>query len=191
LHRDPIKIHPEIAPATAGMILDHLAGFASLPAQRAEVSAAFKKLEISESEIRRCGEFVPGERSRFEIAKAEAFVLLAIFWDNMQSPIHDHEQSDCGFRVIAGEVEETRFRIVEGDLVRPIATRVMLPGESAKSTAGAIHRLGVPRNKSGQSITLHAYCPILGFDSMAIYLEVDAAAADRLDRARDRASDRA
>lgn len=169
------------------MILDHLAPYASLPAQQAEVSAAFKRIEIVESEIRRCGDFVPGERSRFEIARAEAFILLAIFWDNMQSPIHDHEQSDCGFRVIAGAVEETRFRIVESNLVRPIATRVMLPGESAKSTAGAIHRLGVPRNTSGQSITLHAYCPILGFDSMAIYREVDAVEAGRLDRARDRA----
>lgn len=173
LHPDAITIHRAISPVSRKVILDHLGSVAAMPPRQAEVSAAFKQFTIGEAELRRCGRFVPGERARYVIAKAEAWILLAIFWDSMQSPIHDHDESDCGFRVIAGEVEETRFKVVEDGLVRPIATRLIHPGETAKSAAEAIHRLGLPRRKTGQSITLHVYCPILGFDAMGIYREID------------------
>jgi|GEM_PF-3533591 len=191
LHSDPIQIHPEISPKTRGVILSHLRPFASLPARKNEASAAFKAFTIDESEIRRCGHFVPGERSRFVVAQAEAWILLAIFWDNMQSPIHDHDQSDCGFRVIAGEVEETRYALVEGDLVRPVATRLLVANETAKSTGESIHRLGVPTGQSGQSITLHLYSPILGFDAMGIYRESDDVVVnnDRVQRSMIRSTD--
>lgn len=173
MQSDPIQIHPEISLQTKEMILNHLGPFSSLPARQDEVSAAFKSVTIDEAELRRCGHFAHGERTRFEIAKAEAWILLAIFWDSVQSPIHDHHQSDCGFHVISGDVEETRYKIVEDDLVQPVATRLLKPGESAKSAGGSIHCLGAPRGKPGQSITLHLYCPILGFDAMGIYRAVD------------------
>lgn len=156
------------------MIHTHLGPFAQLPDNKAEASKAFKHIEIDEAELRRCGHFEHGLRTRIEIAKAEAWILLAIFWDNMQSPIHDHDSSDCGFHVIAGDVEETRYKIVKDDLVAPVATRLLKPGESAKSTGESIHTLGVPKGQAGQSITLHLYCPILGYDAMGIYREVDA-----------------
>ncbi|MCB9848586.1 MAG: cysteine dioxygenase family protein [Phycisphaeraceae bacterium] len=174
-------------PGTRELILGRLTPYAALPAKRDEVAEAFKRITISEAEARACGHFSPGERTRFEIAKAEAFVLLAIFWDNMQSPIHDHDESDCGFKVIAGDVEETRFKVVEGELVTPVATRRLKSGESARSTGESIHRLGVPRGEAGQSITLHLYCPILGYDAMGIYREVDEAGMKARSRQRDHA----
>lgn len=173
MHSDPIKIHPSVKPETREAILAGLSEFAALPARRAEVAQAFKNIDMTEEEIRGCGHFKHGERTRFEIAKAEAFIMLAIFWDNMQSPIHDHDESDCGFKVISGEVEETRYKLVEGNLVKPVARRILRVGEAGKSVGESIHKLGVPAGREGQSITLHLYCPILGYDAMATFVEIE------------------
>jgi len=172
---DPIKFHPQLSPESREVITDLLGDMSTLPAHRTEAGAAFKTLNISAQELRGCGGFVPGERSRHEIARSEAWVMLAIFWDGVKSPIHDHDESDCGFRVIDGEVEEMRYKVIEDDLVEPIATRILREGEFGKSVGSAIHTLGVPGPESGrQAITLHLYCPILGYDAMGIYQEIEA-----------------
>ncbi len=173
MQSDPLSIHPNLTPASKALIREQLSGFTDHPAPQKDVAEAFRRLEIPADELRRCGGFIPGERSRHEIARCDAWVILAIFWDNTMSPIHDHEQSDCGFHVIEGEVEETRYKVIKDDIVRPIATRILQPGEMGRSRAEAIHCLGNPRKSGGQSITLHLYCPILGYDSMGIYREVD------------------
>ena len=169
MHSDPLSIHPNLSPASKALIREQFSALTDDPAPQKEVADAFQRLEIPADELRRCGGFIPGERSRHEIAKCDAWVMLAIFWDNTKSPIHDHEQSDCGFHVVDGEVEETRYKVIKGDIVRPIATRILEAGEMGRSKADAIHCLGNPKATGGRSITLHLYCPILGYDSMGIY----------------------
>lgn len=141
---------------------------------QAGVSAALKALEIDAACVRRCAGFDHGNRVRCEIARAPGWVLLAMFWEETASPIHDHCASECGFRVIEGELEETRFACAGDDLARAVATRRLRVGDFTKTPGSTIHQLGTPQGVAGaRAISIHAYCPALCLETMGIFEATD------------------
>lgn len=131
------------------------------------VSKAFRELKIDVSTLLNCGSFDTCSYNRIEIASSDAWVLLALFWDDTKTCIHDHDQSECGFRILAGEIEETRYTQLASGKVREIAKRRLPKGMQVSSHYDAIHCLSTLPGQ--QAISLHAYSPKLDLDEMNVY----------------------
>lgn len=184
-----IEFHPDLSDAVRARI-DALFGQWSASGSPPDaIAAAFKALDLTIEDITPCATWDEGDRVRCELARAPSFVLLALFWDRAITPIHDHDESDCGFRLLRGELEETRFRVVpsENDAdsddggaqkrVVEVARRLLPMGDVAKSSRGAIHRLRVPEGGPDRAVSLHAYSPALECECMGVYEEIAAGAS--------------
>jgi len=134
---------------------------------RASIARAFSRLNLDLSHLKACDCFSESCSQRCEIASTNDWVLLALLWDNCVTEIHDHEDSECGFTVLEGELEETRYAVVKGTRVREIAKRRLTPGTSGTSNLKAIHRLATLPGK--RAMSLHAYCPALDLEGMNVY----------------------
>ena len=88
-------------------------------------------------------------------------------WDDCKTKIHDHDDSECGFKVLEGELVETRFAVVEGETVREIAKRSLKLGTAGTSNRKAIHQLATLPGE--RAISLHAYSPALDCETMNVY----------------------
>lgn len=150
-------------------IAECLGECAELGADPRIVSESFRELEIGRDAIMGCGQFEKGAYNRIELASCEAWVLLALFWDSTETCIHDHDKSECGFRIISGELEETRFAKTSGDKVREVARRRLIEGVQVSSHCEAIHRLATLKGQ--RAISLHAYSPRLDLDDMCVFEE--------------------
>ncbi len=156
--------HGGLTAAGADMIEEAFGPLARDDAPREEVTEALRSLRLTGDDVRDCEPFHRGHRVRCELARTKAWVLLAILWDNTTTPIHDHCESECGFRILEGEVLETRFRC-EGDQASPAGGRVLLPGEFVTTPGCTVHQLSV----SGRAISIHAYAPALCLDDMQVF----------------------
>lgn len=168
---DHIRFHPELSDGARRTILRCLGGCSEHGADVNVVSAAFRDLEIERETILSCGSFDKGAYNRIELASCDAWVLLALFWDSTATCIHDHDQSECGFRIISGELEETRFAKVSGGKVREVARRILAEGMQVSSHCDAIHRLATHEDQ--RAISLHAYSPRLEAEDMNRFEEAE------------------
>ena len=168
---DHIRFHPELSDTARRTILRCLGGCSELGTDVNVVSAAFRDLEIQRETILSCGSFDQGSYNRIELASCEAWVLLALFWDSTETCIHDHDESECGFRIISGELEETRFAKVPGGKVREVARRKLTEGMQVSSHCEAIHRLATLDGQ--RAISLHAYSPRLDAEDMNRFEEAE------------------
>ena len=167
-----IEYHPNL-PADARARIEALLGeLGDEGTAPSEVSDAFEKLDLTIEDVRPCESYTPGDRVRCQLARTPAWVLLALFWDNAETCIHDHEESDCGFRLLEGDLHECRYKVVSGEQVSEVARRPLTMGEVNKSSRGFIHRLGVPQG-AGRAVSLHAYSPALDLEEMGVYQEID------------------
>ena len=160
-HAGVIEYHEHAGEALIAKIERALAGFTGCPEQPYEVAKAFRSLEFEAGELEACGCFEPECYGRHEIARSDAWVLLAMFWNNCETRIHDHCESECGFHVVRGELEETRFREQPDGSVRAIARRRLSEGGFGTSSRGAIHSLATTVESGHRAISVHAYCPVL------------------------------
>lgn len=142
---------------------------ALLGANPAVVSGAFPGLVIEREEILSCGSYAPAAYNRVELARCEAWILLALFWDNCATAIHDHHASECGFRILAGTLVETRFTRLASGQVREVARRSLTEGMLVSSHCEAIHRLATLPGE--RAVSLHAYSPRLAPEDMHVFEE--------------------
>jgi len=68
-------------------------------------------LKLDISHLKACDCFAECCYQRCEIASTDDWVLLALLWDDCATEIHDHDESECGFAVLEGILEETRYAI--------------------------------------------------------------------------------
>src|SRR5215213_2898773 len=86
----------------------------------------------------------PESYSRNSIARSEFAELLVMTWlPGQESPIHDHAGSQCGIRVLEGELTETLYRAVGSSVpaARKVAEAVWGPGMVTSSTLETIHKV--------------------------------------------------
>lgn len=135
----------------------------------AVVSGAFPHLDFDRDEIIACGSYTPVAYNRVELARCEAWILLALFWSDCATAIHDHHASECGFRILAGTLVETRFTKLASGKVREVARRSLTEGMLVSSHCEAIHRLATLPGE--RAVSLHAYSPRLAPEDMHVFEE--------------------
>lgn len=133
------------------------------------MSESFRTLELDRQAILTCGEFTPDVYTRVELASCDAWVLLALFWDNCATAIHDHDKSECGFRIVSGKLIETRFAQTAGAKAKQVAERTLTEGMVVSSHCDAIHRLATLPGE--RAVSLHAYSPRLAPEDMRVFDE--------------------
>jgi len=168
-HAGVIEYHANAGGALKAKIEAALGGLTARPERPADVARAFGEMRFEASDVEACGEFSPGCYGRIEIARSEAWVVLAMFWDSCETCIHDHCESNCGFHIVRGEIEETRFKEEGEGEVTPIAKRRLAEGTFGTSNRSAIHQLSTTAESGHRAISVHAYCPVLDLDAMNQY----------------------
>lgn len=137
----------------------------SLPAgQRAEIGrlrAALAGLELEYEDLEPLVRYSDRGYTRVRLAGDERFEILLMGWKpGQQSPIHDHAQSTCGARILAGVATETRFGCTACGNLRAESTSTASAGEVFATQDSDIHLIA---NYEQQDLcTLHVYSPPLG-----------------------------
>ncbi|MCP4247032.1 MAG: hypothetical protein GY778_08275 [bacterium] len=105
---------------------------------------------------------------------------LVLCWRaGQRSPIHDHNGSACGVRVIKGVGTETRFERTPEGLIFPTDTRTVETGAVCGSFDQDLHQVSNLQPASQDLITLHIYSPPLL--RMGVYSLTDSKVTDFLD----------
>ena len=95
------------------------------------------------------------------IRAGESYHALLLCWKNGQrSPIHDHRESRCAFRVMKGVATETIFATSDNGLVYPTTSRELVKGSIGLSEDDDKHQIS-NLQAEGELVTLHLYSPPL------------------------------
>ena len=95
------------------------------------------------------------------LARTDSYELIAILWNPGQdTPIHDHQGSDCAFVILDGLSTETIYELDDSGHAVPVSNRVYHPGEVCAADEPDIHRIS--NDTDGELLNLHVYAPPLG-----------------------------
>lgn len=152
--RSPAAACPKLSPLTA--YLDSLTGRADL----ATLHRLLSRADITRADIEEACIFGVCGYKRNIIARSDWYELLALTWRSGHcTPIHDHRQSSCAFRVVEGVGTEIRFKVTDSGLVCPVATHEMTPGYICAAEEADIHQVANMQAPGADLITLHIYSP--------------------------------
>lgn len=147
-------------PAVLAPLLDYLHG---LKAERADLATLQRLLTESRVTLEDLRDYLHFEEScycRNLVAESPWFNLLVLCWKSGQrSPIHDHAQSVCAFKVLTGVCSETAFRFSPCGQVVPERTKDYLAGEIIASHDSETHQVSNLQAEGTTLVTLHAYSP--------------------------------
>ena len=106
--------------------------------------------------------FEDGCYCRNLVAESPWFNLLVLCWKSGQrSPIHDHAQSVCAFKVLTGVCSETAYTFSPCGQVVPLRTTDMHAGEIIASHDSETHQVSNLQPEGTALVTLHVYSPPL------------------------------
>ena len=152
----PTRLGDKLAPLIA--YLDSLTGRADL----ATLHRLLAKANITRADVESSCIFGARGYKRNTIARSEHYELLAICWRSGHcTPIHDHRQSSCAFRVVEGIGTEIRFKVTESSLICPTGTHEMRPGYICAAQDADIHQISNLAPAGEDLVTLHVYSPPL------------------------------
>ncbi len=119
-------------------------------------------LQIDVEDVSRFVRFGEKNYLRNLVRGGEWYHLLVICWrSGHRSPIHNHAQSTCGFRVLTGVATETRFEFSPSGLIKAASSRDFVTGEVISSQDADIHQVSNLQTADRDLITLHIYSPPL------------------------------
>lgn len=117
--------------------------------------------------------FHPDRYMRNLMHAGPAYQALVLCWRSGQrSPIHDHQGSSCGVKVLRGIATETLFEQTADGLVYAVASRQLGEGRTCASQDDDIHQMSNLQPPGNELVTLHIYSPPLL--SMNMYSILDA-----------------
>ena len=110
--------------------------------------------------------------TRTRLAACDTYEVLALFWfPGALTPIHDHGESYCATRVLAGELHVVRYERTEeagAIAMRLVECGVQRAGDGdALQSARELHSVANPG--SHEALSLHVYAP--RFTTFGIYDE--------------------
>ncbi len=118
-------------------------------------------LVITLEDVKKFTKFSDGSYQRNLMREGPTYHALILCWQNGQrSPIHDHEGSTCGVKVLKGVATETFFDFGPNRLVFPVNTVERQVGEVLGSADDDIHQIS-NLQATGELVTLHIYSPPL------------------------------
>lgn len=141
--------------------IDYLRGITDRPDLN-ELQARLTALHIPPDELTRFANFNEAHYARNLIFETEKVQLLCLCWRSGQrSPIHDHAQSICGVRVVAGIATETRFERVPSGYIKAINSTDYGVDTVMVSQDADTHQIANLQDEGKDLITLHLYSPPL------------------------------
>lgn len=106
--------------------------------------------------------FEPGHYQRNLVAMGPWFEVLVICWRSGQrSPIHNHAQSTCGLKVLAGVCTETYFAHSACGQVVALSSHEREAGHVCASEDDDTHQVSNLQGPGRDLVTLHIYSPPL------------------------------
>ena len=138
--------------------------------KKAKIEAALKNYAGSMDELSRYALFDEHKNyTRNLIATDnETYSLMLICWNKEKfSPIHDHPCDGCWVKVIAGTVQEVRYKEKDGRMVET-ENIVVDSGVLYMHDSMGYHKVGNPSD-SIDAMTLHLYCP--PFEKCRLWLD--------------------
>lgn len=120
-----------------------------------------KDLEVDPQTLAPYTQFQMETYKRNLIRAGENYHALLLCWKNgHRSPIHDHRDSRCAFRVMQGTATETVFLKSPNGHVYPTGSRELSEGTTGLSENSDMHQISNLQGE-GDLITLHVYSPPL------------------------------
>ena len=143
----------------------------SLTTERADLEVLKTMLTESQLTVDDVRDFLHYEDDcycRNLVAESPWFNMLVLCWKSGQrSPIHDHAESVCAFKVLTGVCSETAYGFSPCGQVFPLATRDFHAGEIIASHDSDTHQVSNLQPEGTCLVTLHIYSPPL--KTMKIY----------------------
>jgi cysteine dioxygenase len=138
--------------------LDQLTGRAPLD----ELSRLLQESSVSLEDLRAFVRFDPAHYRRNLVAEGQWYSLLVLCWRSGQrSPIHDHAQSACAFKVLTGVCSETAYGFSPCGQVYPLQTTAQLAGAIVATQDTDTHQVSNLQPGGCDLVTLHIYSPPL------------------------------
>ncbi|MFG0330238.1 MAG: cysteine dioxygenase [Phycisphaerales bacterium] len=136
-----------------------------------ELVGWLEDLEVTVDELRTYVRFAPDHYQRNLVRNGSAYQALLLCWENGQrSPIHDHEGSSCGLKVLEGVATETIFDRAPNGMIFATHSHEMAAGYVCGSQDADIHQVSNLQPGEGRLITLHVYSPPLNnFNTYSLY----------------------
>jgi cysteine dioxygenase len=155
-------------PAPLAPLLAYLHGLQHQRADLAVLQRLLTESHVTLDDLRGYLRFADDCYRRNLVAESPWFNLLVLCWKSGQrSPIHDHAQSVCAFKVLTGVCSETAFRFSPWGQVVPERTRDYLAGEIVASHDSETHQVSNLQAEGTALVTLHVYSPPL--KTMKVY----------------------
>ncbi len=127
-----------------------------------ELEDALLGLSISLDDVRPYLKFGDDTYRRNLVHAGPAYQALVLCWRNGQrSPIHDHEGSSCGVRVLLGEAVETVFKRTRAGMVYAVRSQTHAARSVCATQDSDIHQVSNLADDGGDLVTLHVYSPPL------------------------------
>ena len=162
-------VQVELEPAVRENLLSRCSGLSALVEwldtidSRPGLNELFQHLSagvFNYAALKDCVDYTDEGYQRSIINKTEFYELVAISWTpGQETPIHDHEGSDCAFLIVEGVSTETIFELDSEGLAVPVGTRTYTPGEICAAEEPDIHRIS--NDTEGNLINIHVYTPPL------------------------------
>lgn len=153
---------PRHLPVALAPLLAYLHGLAD---RRADLGALERLLRESRVSVADMAEFLQFDDRcycRNVVAESPWFNLLILCWRSGQSsPIHDHAQSVCAFKVLTGVCSETVYDLLPGGQVQPARQCDYPAGEIVASRDSDTHAVSNHQPAGVDLVTLHVYSPPL------------------------------
>ena len=120
-------------------------------------------LEISREELQPYIGFKEGNYWRHRVCRNDFVEMLVLCWrPGQRTPIHDHNGSHGGVKIVEGLLWETIFTYDEHAGLQYKTARELRSGSVTGSDVPDIHQLGNPDVSEQDLITIHVYAPPLG-----------------------------
>jgi len=161
-------------PAVLGSLvcyLDALTGRAPLE----ELSAHLRDSRVTLADVRDFLRFDPRYYCRNLVASGPWYSLLVLCWRSCQrSPIHDHAQSSCAFKVLTGVCSETVYGFSPCGQVVPLHTDNRSAGSIVATQDADTHQVSNLQPTGTDLVTLHIYTPPLkSMHTFSLFGEAD------------------
>lgn len=154
--------NPQPIPAALAPLLSYLNNLSS---ERADLAVLQRLLEETRLTLADVTDFLHFEDDcycRNLVAESPWFNALVLCWKSGQrSPIHDHAQSVCAFKVLEGVCSETSYAFSPCGQVVPVRTKDYLEGEIVASHDSETHQVSNLQPEGQCLVTLHIYSPPL------------------------------
>lgn len=119
-------------------------------------------LHLSREDIQIYANFNEKNYARNLIFESDTVQLLCLCWRSGQrSPIHDHEHSICGVRIIEGIATETKFERVPSGYIKALGSTDYSQESVMVSQDSDTHQISNLQEENKDLITLHLYSPPL------------------------------